>query len=172
MVNYNNGRIYKITGGGLDPYIGSTTQALSKRIAKHRVDKKLFELGKRKSCCSSRLLLDFEDCCITLVEEYPCDNNEQLRARERFWFDTYKNINMKRPHITAEESIQKKKENYEKNKDQKLENQKKYNKKRKDQISEYQQKYYEENKDKLKEYNKKNYKDKKEQRDAKKILSF
>ena len=35
MPDYSKGKVYKITAGGLT-YIGSTTQTLSKRLAKHR----------------------------------------------------------------------------------------------------------------------------------------
>jgi hypothetical protein len=103
MVNYNNGKIYKITGGGLDPYIGSTTQPLSKRMVEHRSAKKLFEEGKRKWKISSFPLLEFEDSRITLLEEYSCKTKEQLAARERYWFDALSNINKLNPLPTNEE---------------------------------------------------------------------
>ncbi len=55
-------------------YIGSTTRSLRKRMTEHKRDKiksiqshKLFELG---------------ECKIELIEEYPCDNRQQLTRRE------------------------------------------------------------------------------------------
>ena len=61
--------------------MASTCQPLSKRMAKHRSDttrdeknhltryKKMNELG-------------VENFYIELIEEYPCENNDQLRARK------------------------------------------------------------------------------------------
>ena len=46
VVNYQNGKVYKITGGGLT-YIGSTTVPLSRRLAKHRDDLRNYNNTKR-----------------------------------------------------------------------------------------------------------------------------
>lgn len=90
---------------GLDPYIGSTTQSLCKRLVEHRSQKKRFEAGNLKHKCCSGMLVGFEDVQITLVEEIDCINKEQLLACERKWFDVYKNINKNRPSVTAEEAL-------------------------------------------------------------------
>ena len=44
MVNYANGKIYKISGGGLN-YVGSTCNMLSQRFNEHKQKKKEFEKG-------------------------------------------------------------------------------------------------------------------------------
>ena len=65
MVNYQNGKIYKIINENNEiVYIGSTTQYyLSVRYAKHE-----YKAPNHK---------------IILIENYPCSNCEELRKREQ-----------------------------------------------------------------------------------------
>lgn len=75
MPNYNNAKIYKIVSPYCYlPYIGSTTQPLSRRMAEHR--------SLRNSCRSS-IIISKGDAKIVLIENYPCDNKEELIKRER-----------------------------------------------------------------------------------------
>lgn len=111
MPNYNNGKIYKIIGGGLT-YIGSTTQRLNTRFLSHKCEKKLRPNKK----CSSFKLLDYEDCKIELIENYPCENNNQLRERERYWYNLIENVNIIKPIRTINEIKEYNKE-YHKNYD-------------------------------------------------------
>jgi hypothetical protein len=79
MPNYKLGKIYKIVSPShpeVPPYFGSTCQSLSMRMAGHRADFKRGKLG------TSKKLMCFEDAIILLVEEYPCENREQLCTRE------------------------------------------------------------------------------------------
>jgi adenylate kinase family enzyme len=80
---YQKGKIYKITDTSYSKcYIGSTTESLAQRMARHR---KIYGLERRQ--CSAALLFDefgVENCKIELVEEFPCENREQLRKREGF----------------------------------------------------------------------------------------
>eukprot|EP01080_Neovahlkampfia_damariscottae_P006186 gene6186-gene9641 len=67
MVNYQNGKVYKIINSINDKcYIGSTTQKLCVRMAKHRCD---YNTGKSYT---SKLLFeeDYENCKIILIENY------------------------------------------------------------------------------------------------------
>jgi hypothetical protein len=79
-MSYQNGKIYEIVGGG-KRYIGSTTETLPRRLSKHKANKKAHEAGKREwtSCYE---LLDYSDCVISLLENYPCHSKEELRRRE------------------------------------------------------------------------------------------
>ena len=78
MVNYQNGRIYTLRSHQTDDiYIGSTTRMLRKRMAEHRYNYK-----HRKTHTSAHQILQYEDCYIELLEEFPCDNKEQLEKRE------------------------------------------------------------------------------------------
>lgn len=95
MVNYKNSKIYKIVGKGL-VYIGSTSRPLSERMNEHKQHKKAYERGT-KGGCSSRFVLEHLDATIILIEEYPCENKEQLKARERYWVDSMKCVNVNRP---------------------------------------------------------------------------
>lgn len=79
---YENGKIYKIINDATDKiYIGSTIQPLSKRLSQHK---------HKKSCCS-RELLELGNCKIILIENFKCDNKEQLTAREQYWIDNSSN---------------------------------------------------------------------------------
>ena len=139
-MDYKNGKIYKILNDMNDEvYVGSTTQSLSKRMAKHRsmlgsknkinynIYRQMRELGK-------------EHFYIELIEEYPCDNVEQLRAREGAFIrelgtlntriegrtkkeytadtkNTKREYDMKRREEKREEIKEQKKQHYEKNKE-------------------------------------------------------
>jgi hypothetical protein len=142
MPNYSKGKVYKIvaeTDEEYKPYIGSTIEQLSARMASHRC--KYFRFKDKKSNqskCGSFELFDrfgIEKCCIILIEDYSCENVEQLRARERYWFDNIPNCNNYKPIITPEEAKQSIKLYQEK-----------YNEEHKDYISERSKKYYIEHK--------------------------
>ena len=75
MPDYKNGKIYKLwSPEGDDIYIGSTTQDLSRRKAKHK---------HQNDVCKSTILYEkYTDVRIELLEECPCDNREQLVKKE------------------------------------------------------------------------------------------
>ena len=82
MPDYSAGKIYQIVSHQTtDVYIGSTTQALSKRMTSHRTNFKRYN-NKQGKWCSSYLLLQYGDATIELIEECPCENKEQLDRRE------------------------------------------------------------------------------------------
>ena len=80
-MSYNNAKIYKILNTVTDDvYIGSTTQPLSKRMVDHRAScksDKVFHLQLHKKMHE----LGIENLYIELLEEYPCENVEQLRKK-------------------------------------------------------------------------------------------
>ena len=94
--DYSKGKIYKIEGGGLT-YIGSTVQKLCNRMTGHRSD---FKSSKN---CSSKEVLCFADSIITLVELYPCGSEDELRMRERYWYDLIPCVNKRRPWMSEDE---------------------------------------------------------------------
>ena len=105
MVNYGNGKIYRIIDNITnDIYIGSTCVGLSQRLANHR---RVFECWKRsgEKFTSSFPILERGDYQIVLIEEYPCATREQLCSRERYWIEQYPEcINkIRRPITTVEE---------------------------------------------------------------------
>lgn len=82
MSNYKLGKIYMIYSikNPEDRYYGSTTQSLAKRFYQHTKD--------LKKSLSSALLFEkygIDGCKIELVEDFPCENKNQLRAREGYY---------------------------------------------------------------------------------------
>ena len=81
-MDYQHGNIYKILNTVDDScYIGSTIQPLSKRMAHHR--KCMNNIAKRHRLLYTKMRdLGVANFYIGLLEDYPCDNVEQLRRRE------------------------------------------------------------------------------------------
>jgi hypothetical protein len=138
MVNYQQGKIYEIicniTG---QRYIGSTTQKLSKRLVHHR---------SVYNTTLSKIIIQNGNYYINLLEEYACENKEQLLKKEREWFDKLECINKFKPYISEEELKTYRKENcknyYQKNSEKVVEYQKKYREKNKEKIKEQKREYY------------------------------
>ena len=102
MVNYSNGKIYKIYSDETDlVYYGSTTRKLYERLAEHKIDVK--RSGKNGRNVTTGLLLNNYICKIVLVEDYPCERKEQLLMRERFYIENNNCINKCIPIETKEE---------------------------------------------------------------------
>ena len=80
--DYQNGKIYCIRNNvDNDIYIGSSCQPLSKRMAWHR--KSYYQPKMMNRPLYKKMnILGIEQFYIELIEEYHCDNVEQLRRRE------------------------------------------------------------------------------------------
>ena len=119
MVNYANGKIYRIdcmTGDDGDVYIGSTCkQYLSQRMDTHRQDYIGWKLGgKNFSKIYSFNLFDkygIDNCQITLIETYPCGSRDELTAREAHYIKSIKCVNKVVPQRTRAEYRSDNKEN-------------------------------------------------------------
>jgi group I intron endonuclease len=102
--NYQNGKIYCIRDhidGQI--YVGSTCQSLSKRMAYHTQDAKK---ANRQNTLIYPLMLNYglEQFYIELVEEYPCENSNQLEKREgEITREMKASLNMKVSGRTMEE---------------------------------------------------------------------
>lgn len=154
MVKYENSKIYKLWSPSKNIiYIGSTTQSLSRRLAKHLSNYKAYNNNNTKTYFTSYLVLDCEDYKIELLEEYACNNRQQLERKE----GEYIRANICVNKIIAGRT---QKEYYETNIEKITEYNKKYCEDNKAKIKEYMKNYREQNKDKKKEYQKK-YIDKK-----------
>ena len=148
--DYTKGKIYKLVNDSLNlTYYGSTIQLLHKRLYQHKT-------ALRK--CSSEILFTEGKCKIYLVEEFPCDNKNQLEQQERYYIENNDCINKNIPCRTKDEIQEQVKQYREENKEDIKQYQQQYNKKRyednKGAIKEQQKEYYEENKDKIKEQQK------------------
>lgn len=81
MPDYQKAKIYKLWSPSKNlVYYGSTTQAISQRLSGHMREYR--QCKKRKGNCNSYLILECEDYKIELVEEYPCNNKQQLLKKE------------------------------------------------------------------------------------------
>ncbi len=147
MVNYQNGKIYKIIDeNNKIIYIGSTTQILSQRYQRHK-----YNAPNHK---------------IILIENYSCNSKEELCMREQQIIEEHSDLlNQYRAYCSEEQKKEKAKEYYENNKEKvkeyykeyykdNKEKAKEYKKTNKEKIKEYNKEYYENNKDKIKEKNK------------------
>jgi hypothetical protein len=145
MPDYTKGKIYKIecyTTGLV--YIGSTIQSLIQRLQSHRWDYNRYLNGKIHFITSFDVL-ENDNYNIVLLEEYPCENKEQLHAKEAEYIRNNECVNKRIPNRSW-------KERYSNNKEQILERQKQYYTNNKEQISERQKKYYIDNKEHYKQY--------------------
>ena len=125
MVNYRNGKIYKLVNNVDDEiYVGSTCNTLRQRLGGHKKD------AKQRSYLVYQHLNDIgmDNVEIILIEAFPCDNKDVLHARERYWIDTLKpSLNKQVPTRTDAE----------------------YRQDNKDKITLYKKEYQQANKDKL-----------------------
>ena len=132
---YHNSKIYKITDIGYNKcYIGSTTEELSMRMARHRAHFKLFlRDGKRSHVRSYDLFNEYgvENCKIELIEYFPCDTLLELQRQEGKHIKNNVCVNKMVAGRTKHE----------------------YRQDNKDKIQIYNKEYAEQNKDKIKEYN-------------------
>jgi hypothetical protein len=90
-MDYKNGKIYKIvdkTNGNM--YIGSTCQkTLAQRFSQHKSNYRL----KNRVYTSSFEIIKNGNCEIVLIENYPCDNKDELHARERYYIEISNCVN-------------------------------------------------------------------------------
>jgi hypothetical protein len=145
-MNYENSQIYCIRNK-IDNliYIGSTCQPLYKRFHQHKI------ASKNKSF---KLYQHFKDIgidnfYIELIESFPCENKNELRAREQYYCRDYNTFTNGLNKNCAIMDYDIKEYHREYNKDYYINNV--------DKFKEYNQKYYEKNIDKCKEYRNINY---------------
>ena len=84
---YQKGKIYKIWRNDCpEVYVGSTIQTLSQRLRGHRSHYKGFLAGTEGGCSSYQVLAT-PGYQITLLELFPCNSIDELKAREQHWID-------------------------------------------------------------------------------------
>jgi hypothetical protein len=162
MVNYNNGKVYKIEPicehEENEIYIGSTTKDyLSKRMVAHRNDYKQYKNGKQ-TFTTSYILFDkygMKNCKISLLEIVNCNSKDELLARETYYIRNLKCVNKVIPDRTKKEWVLE-------NKEELQEYKKIYRLENKEEIKEYQKAYSKENKQKRSEIGKQYYQNNKE----------
>ena len=154
MVNYNNGKIYKIEPlcehDEGEIYIGSTTkERLCSRMVQHRAGYKRWLLGNGDKVMAFDIFKKYgiENCKMILLEMCSCNTKDELLARERYYIKLNPCVNK----IVAGRQY---KEYYQDNKE-KIQNYKKqYAITHKDHMAEYHSIYRTNNKESLSVSNK------------------
>ena len=164
--DYKNGKIYCIRNHINDKmYVGSTCQSLSKRMAYHRQD---CMKPSRHNTLIYKIMFDLgrDNFYIELIEEYPCENSNQLERREGELMRELKaSLNQVIAGRTPEEY---KIDNHDKIKKSKAISDKKYAENNQEKLKEYRKEYYNRNPEKYKEDAKKYAEENKEKVLAKK----
>lgn len=99
---YSRAKIYRLVNDVDDEfYVGSTIECLSSRKGKHKYDVKRRPASRMYKHLNQ---VGWDNVHIILIEEYPCENIEQLLARERYWIEQLKpSLNKCLPLRTQEE---------------------------------------------------------------------
>jgi hypothetical protein len=140
-------------------YVGSTAQPrLCQRLRQH-----LSAFRQNKSV-SSRNIIEGGNYNIVLLEEFPCENKDQLHARERYWIDTTDCINKNRPVRTIDEKKEYHATYRELHRDKLTEYYSQYRIDNADTLREKRREYYETNNDKILEQKREYYKANREKR--------
>ena len=156
---YNKSMIYTIRSPSTDKYyIGSTTQLLCKRFGDHKY--KAY-LDGRHHFVTSFKLLELGNSYIELLQEYECDNKNQLEKREGELIREHKNncVNKRIEGRTYKEWAVDNKEHkeydkqyFEANKDKINERKKQWRVDNKDKIAEKDKKYRDAHKEQKNQY--------------------
>lgn len=92
MTDYSTGKIYKVVCSETNRiYIGSTKHTLKQRLARH------------KSSSNSCRTKDFINPTIHLLEDYSCNNRNELSIRERYYVENNDCVNLAIPSRTKKE---------------------------------------------------------------------
>ena len=164
MVNYQNGKIYKIVCNTSNKaYVGSTTtQLLCQRLAEHISLYKRFKNGEVITKISSFQVIEKGNYSIILLKVCPCNSKAELLMEERKFIDSLDCVNKTNSTQTNDAMIIQTKENKDSNK----EAVQKYYQKNKDKIAEQKKLYRQNNKELIAEQNKR-YKDANKEKVAK-----
>lgn len=178
MPDYRKGKIYKIVSDKTDKmYYGSTCSPLSVRMGNHRRSYKSWKKGKARHVRAYDIM-EFGDARIVLVENYPCNNIEELeKGREAHYIRNEECVNIRVPGRTPKQYQEDNKEKYKqyyidnrekkmnylaeyrKKNSEKIKNScKKWRDKNKEEIRQKSKKYRENNREKLIQYDKEKYK--------------
>jgi hypothetical protein len=107
----SNGKIYMILSNNPDiqaKYIGSTIQTLAQRMAGHRRDYKRWLNGSSHSCSIYNEFQKYgiDQFHIELIEDYPCEREENLHSRENVFIRSINCVNQRSAFLTVEENKQ------------------------------------------------------------------
>jgi hypothetical protein len=146
MVDYKNTKIYYIQVGDKRYYGHTAEKYLSTRESKHRSNFKqgetmpLYKLLRENN-------MNENDIKLVFVENFPCENVEEAKQRERWWVEYDGELNKLRPIITDAERLEYFKTYYKNNKEEKNTYSKQYRQDRLDERREKDRDYYYKNKE-------------------------
>ena len=129
---YIDGKIYELISNNTDMvYVGSCIITLKNRLIQHKY---------KRNPTASKSIIDCGDYTINLIEKYPCNNDLELRMREQYYIDIYRNdgknvINERNAYSSIEDKKEYMKQYY------------------KEYMKEYIKEYRKNNKEKQAEYN-------------------
>jgi hypothetical protein len=157
---YANAKIYRIDlPYDKGTYVGSTCQLrLCMRKSSHVRDSRDVKRASYPLYAAINLLPDrWEGVSLHLIEAFPCNNKDELLAREGEWVKKLRNLNKQLPRRTLkewrtdnrEDLLCKKKMYYEGQKDQINEQKRTYNRENKAEIAAKRKLYRDANKDKI-----------------------
>lgn len=111
MIDYKQSKIYKIHIRD-EIYVGSTTKKyLSWRRSGHVADSKKEVQSERKLYALVNSLPNkWDGIKLELLEEYPCETKDQLRAKEAEWVRKIGTLNQQIPGRTCKEWCEEHKE--------------------------------------------------------------
>jgi hypothetical protein len=107
-IRYQRGKIYYIYSPSNPEdkfYIGSTIETVKCRFGKHKSKYKRWLAGKPDSYCASYEILKFGDAVIFKLEDYFCNNELELKLREKatIKLNRARCVNKNTPAPTTEE---------------------------------------------------------------------
>ena len=145
MPHYNQGKIYSIRSLSRPDlvYIGSTSQSLAKRYGQHKLP---------SNKVTSSQIIALGDSYIELVEEYKCDNKNQLQRREGEIIRSTDCVNKVIPGRTTTEYRIDNADKYKQYYIDNIDRIKQYRIDNLDKSKETRKKYYIDNADKIKQY--------------------
>jgi hypothetical protein len=98
MKDYSKGKIYKLVCNetGLVYYGHTTYEYLSQRLAKHIQHYKEWLEGKARFITAFEIIKN-NNYEIILLESYPCNSIDELKARERYYIENNERVNKNIP---------------------------------------------------------------------------
>ena len=140
MVNYNNGKIYKIVDfSNKNFYVGSTAQPkLCSRLGEHVSKFNCYMRGTNPKYCASMEILINENYKIFLLETYPCNSKDELNMKEQEHMDKLRcefMVNKQDAYVSKEDMLIKQKKYQEEHKEHLKEKAKEYREEHKEEIS-------------------------------------
>jgi hypothetical protein len=158
-IDFSKCLIYKLVCNNLDVkeiYVGSTTNFTQrKKLHKNACN---YQNNSEYNNLKYQIIREnggWNNWCMIEIEKFPCKDNREALARERYWFETlHAEMNVKRPILTDQERKDQYKNYYENNKEKERERLKKFYENNKEKIIEKSKNWYENNKEKIKEKSK------------------